>query len=98
MKSEQIDSQAEHVGLNFTFRRNRTYTKHQLLNEMGCSNSAIAAWIRAGLKPLNTGTKVKYFWGGDLFKIWRSEANMSRKRPERERANIVSRRNQKRNG
>lgn len=66
----------------FVFRRCRTYTRYQLVNEMGVSPTTIAVWRKNGLQPLNTGTEFDYYWGGDLLRLWKSDASMKRTPPK----------------
>lgn len=63
---------------------NRLYTKDELLLSFGTSTHTFVSWVAAGLKPLNTGTKVKYYLGSDLLSLWKSDVKLPRKRPANE--------------
>ncbi len=84
-KTNRVQESAPVTGIEIS--PNRLYTKDELLLFMGTCNNTFIAWVAAGLKPLNTGTKVKYYLGSDLLLLWKSDVTMPRKRPVNEAKN-----------
>jgi hypothetical protein len=51
--------------------RGAVYSKSQLDAIFGRNSRRFAAWKKAGLRPLGTGTREEYFLSDDLFAVWK---------------------------
>lgn len=57
--------------------RDGLYSRQVLLGNMNIASKTLASWIKAGLQPLEDGTREQFFYGDDVILYLKSRPGKS---------------------